>query len=492
MQKSQIIKIILALIWLVLVAIGVYYHVIWRDEMRALSIANAAPSFLDLPDYLQNEGHPILWYVFLKSAYIVFQSNLVLQGLALLFALINMYLLVFKSPFHWFFIALLLFGQYFLFEYVLLARNYGFAATFLFAFAYFARQRKSHLLPMLMLALAAQCNFYAMVFSSILAFAYFVEHIKSTTQKRTLIASFFLVFMACVWSYFQCLPNQDSIVVKPFHLNAIDWSKIFDVGWGYDFLFDGYFVFKHGFKTVLLLAMLLIFIKKPHLILLAYVSMVFMATFHTAIRPNYSQHVGIWLVFFITLIWWQYDLLFVQWKKNKFQKVCISLGVLSLVFTLTQNNYRGVKYYLYALKVNNSNADHLATFLATIDSPNLVMIAENDFCMESVMYYFPKPFYTPREGKFGTYVHFTKANKQRMSLYTLMHVNDSFIAIGKNPILITQCDLQYTIDTFRFSYNKYFEIDSASNFKFKNEYQKIGDFHHRIDSDESYYVYQKK
>lgn len=51
-------------IWLTLVVFTTTKHEFWRDEVRALSVARAAASPLDLYDLTTNEGHPVLSIAF--------------------------------------------------------------------------------------------------------------------------------------------------------------------------------------------------------------------------------------------------------------------------------------------------------------------------------------------------------------------------------------------------------------------------------------------
>jgi len=52
-------------IYLAVVVAGAYQHEMWRDEVRALSLAIESHSLPDLFAHLKNEGHPGLWHVLL-------------------------------------------------------------------------------------------------------------------------------------------------------------------------------------------------------------------------------------------------------------------------------------------------------------------------------------------------------------------------------------------------------------------------------------------
>lgn len=463
-----------------------YHHVFWRDEVRALNIAKAADSLWSLPSFLSNEGHPFLWYGLLKTSYSIFNSNLVLPALAALFATVNVLLLLYKSPFHWSFVALFIFGQYGLFEYGIIARNYGIAGTLFFLFAILYQQKKD-LLAFLVLALAAQTNFYATIFSLLLGAFVLLDRKDAIKNHRNYIGSLVLLLSGFA-SYILCTPSAESLVVQSFSFSQVPFFKIWDVGWGFDHLFDGIWKFKHGFKTFLLFALLLLFWKRKTTLIIAYVGMVFMAAFHLSIRPNYSHHEGMFLIFIITLLWAQNKAISQQTQQLNLHATQV-LGYVTLLVILTFNVVRGIRHYELFVNLDQSNADHVGIWLRDNTPDNAVYIAEPDYDIEGVMYYQDRAFYLPRESKFGTYTQFTTANQADLSLERILQLSDSFQSAGKVPYLVVQFDLENTIDTLFHSYNKRFIIDSLSHQKFNRTFEKVADFHEFISTDESYYVY---
>lgn len=479
----------LLLIWLILLSFGMSHHVFWRDEVRALNIAKAAETLWNLPTYLTNEGHPILWYALLKLSFSIFKSNLVLPILAAVFATLNVLILLFKSPFHWSFVALFIFGQYGLFEYGIIARNYGIAVTLFFTFAMLYRQKKD-LGALLVLALAAQTNFYATIFSLLLG-AFVMLDRKDAFKNYRYYMGFGVLLLSGLISYLLCTPSAESLVVQSFSIQQVPFSKIWDVGWGFDHLFDGIWGFKHGFKTFLLFAILTLFWKNKKTLIIAFLGMVFMAGFHLSIRPNYSHHEGMFLLYIIALFWANQSSSIQQPKKLNLQKVQVA-GYMVMLLILTFNLVRGIRNYELYVNLDQSNADHLGLWLKSNTPANAVYIAEPDYDIEGVMYYQNQPFYLPRESQFGTYAQFTTANESHLSLSQLLTLSDSFQRLGKVPYLIVQFDLENTVDTLLHSYDKHFEIDSQSYQEFNRKFEKVADFHEFISTDESFYVYTKK
>ena len=90
-------KIYLFILWVLLALIVVFYHEIWRDEMRALSIVKDSHSIEELILHLKNEGHPILWYILLKIGYSLMPYPVVLKILAFLIGAASVFLFLFYS-----------------------------------------------------------------------------------------------------------------------------------------------------------------------------------------------------------------------------------------------------------------------------------------------------------------------------------------------------------------------------------------------------------
>ncbi len=487
-KKGKLIRWILLILWLVLAGYGLAEHVFWRDEVRALSIAKAAEGLVGLPDVLQNEGHPILWYILLKLGYFITQSNSILPALGLIFALYNVFLLLFRSPFHWSLTALIIFGHYALYEYSIVSRNYGIAASFFLSFALTAQSKKTFL-PLFMLALAAQCNFYASILAPLLGNAFLFDRFK-TSPKGILLASYALLLSSAILAVITCLPTADSLVVRPFELSEANYLDIWNCGWGFPHLFDGMWNLGPGLITLILVLCLLLFIRQPFVLPFVYASMVFMAFFQLNIRPNDSHHEGVWLFAFIAFFWWKYKDLTsagVRW-----QTIATYTGLIAFAFILGQNLVRGIDTYALYTRLDRSNADHLGAYLRQHPDEKRVLIAEPDYATEALPYYYPKPFYLPRENKFATYARFTRANQAHLSLNRLMFLYDSFEKIGFHPLIATQWDLETLSDTLSFSYGKTFQTDSIQKLIFKHNFEKVADFHEFISTDESYYLYRKK
>ncbi len=161
-------------------------HEPWRDEAQSWLIARDL-GFIELLKCLPNEGHPPLFYLVLMpfaklglpytKIYIV--SDLLAMGLA--------WLVLFKSRFPLYLKIPMLFSYFFLFEYAVIARNYGIVMLMLMAVA--AIYDKRHELPLLygfIIFLLFQTHVLAFCTGAGLGLIYLVEVVR---EKRWSVKS---------------------------------------------------------------------------------------------------------------------------------------------------------------------------------------------------------------------------------------------------------------------------------------------------------------
>ena len=84
---------------------------------------------------IRGEGNPAVWYLLLRGAHALVARPEVLQIVALIVASAAILLLVLRSPFSLPLIALILVGPFAIFEYSVMARNYGISMLLLFLLA---------------------------------------------------------------------------------------------------------------------------------------------------------------------------------------------------------------------------------------------------------------------------------------------------------------------------------------------------------------------
>lgn len=111
----------------------IVHHSPWRDELQAYLIARDSHGLADLFANMHYEGHPSLWFLVLRAAQAVFHSPLALTATQAVVALSVTALVWRKAPFPAWLRLLVLAGYFLLFEYGVIARNYGLGVVLAFA-----------------------------------------------------------------------------------------------------------------------------------------------------------------------------------------------------------------------------------------------------------------------------------------------------------------------------------------------------------------------
>jgi hypothetical protein len=109
----------------VVLAIALWTHEPWRDELQSWMIARGSRSPTALLRNLRYEGHPVLWYAVLWPLAHMLPSVNTLQVLGWCVATATAALVLFKSPFSLNQRVAIIFGYFFLYEYGALTRSYG-------------------------------------------------------------------------------------------------------------------------------------------------------------------------------------------------------------------------------------------------------------------------------------------------------------------------------------------------------------------------------
>ncbi|QOT70690.1 hypothetical protein H5V43_11160 [Sphingobium fuliginis] len=129
---SFIIVLQLSLIWT---------HVPWQDEWQALQIATSSPTLAALAEHLRYEGHPPLWYIFLRFIAFAVGNGLALKIAATFCGLITIFIVFsFTNQALWLRVCVLL-SEPILFEFNTISRSGSLGIMIIFAVVRFWNKR---------------------------------------------------------------------------------------------------------------------------------------------------------------------------------------------------------------------------------------------------------------------------------------------------------------------------------------------------------------
>jgi hypothetical protein len=126
------------------IAFTAAHHEPWRDEVVPMSLAKQVPSVAELWRVLRYEGHPILWYLVLRCAYLAFGTTGVMPVASVLIAVAAVVVFLTRAPLPLWLKTLFVFGYFPLYEYSVIARGNGLAMLLLFTFCALYARRGTH------------------------------------------------------------------------------------------------------------------------------------------------------------------------------------------------------------------------------------------------------------------------------------------------------------------------------------------------------------
>lgn len=216
MIKKNHMNICLFLFWNIIVIALIYHHSFWGDEVINLIFGIGA----DRQYGIHGNGHPAVWFLLLRGLYLIFHQVWVLPLASFLVAATAIWLFIFKSPFGLFFKLLFLLSNFALYEYVVMARNYGISMLVMFVLAIVLSHEPLRK-KITGFCLFVLCN--TNIHSAILAVAYLagmvmravkVKKIPEVNQTKDLINASVFTILGLVVCFFTIFPTFDTIAGK--------------------------------------------------------------------------------------------------------------------------------------------------------------------------------------------------------------------------------------------------------------------------------------
>ena len=146
----------------------VLHHEPWRDETHAFLLARGPATIAQLlTDIYNGEVTPPLWHLLLRAVASLTNHFLVVSLLHWAITIAAIALFVWHAPFRWIDKLLFSLGYFMLFEYAVIARNYGIAVLLLFAvISIYRPYRDTRLFECLLLAALAQTSIFGTVLAA--------------------------------------------------------------------------------------------------------------------------------------------------------------------------------------------------------------------------------------------------------------------------------------------------------------------------------------
>ena len=423
-------------------------HEMWRDEVRALSIAQGA-SLRDVIRNLHNEGHPPLWYFLLHFAYKLVPSVIVLPAVSLLVAFSSAIIFLSLAPFTVMESLLFLFGLFPLYEYSVVCRNYGISMLLMFIFcSVFPRRLERPLTIGIILALLCLSNFHSLIVVACLAVFLCVEFIKTprnklkTSESWHFVLGYGLVLVTAILVLYQTYPDSSSAinkvsVISPFGIIKSSWTFVCSLGQS----FTPVFGLTPIMATLTLLGFLLFFLNWIPLFFVFAASLWLTHLFYNLVYSGYPRHQGIILMEAVSLIWISNYLPrsvnlaefknamnhYLRWGFPSFLLLFLGYQCWGAYFFGNNDVRRAV-----------SSSKALGEFIdSRYKLRTAVIMAEPEYLVEALPYYLPdNPLYFPRDQYWGKWKRFSRSSRANYSSDTFFEEAQK---IGKSlhlPVLL--------------------------------------------------------
>jgi hypothetical protein len=431
--NEQRLRWLLYTVWCLIVLFAVFRHEYWRDEVRAFAFARDSRSISELFLRLKDEGHPMLWHLLLYTGYSLTKSRLVLPFISFGIAATAVALLVFKCPLKLWLKALFVLGGFPLYEYSVVARNYGISMLLLFLFAYLYPNRKRYSLVLgTILACLANTNIHSLILASLLMAFWLWDdlfHQQTPLVSRKAVAIYAataILMLGIVAALFTLWPTDQILPSDPSRYNATSvlhalLLTLRDPAYQFKLIAPRLPGVVAVFANLLLVSATLGLIARPALLVVAWMTIIALSILFEIVYPGGYRHQGLFIVFLLTLHWMALEANG-PIPRGRIVPILMRVGVyfglpILLVITLAIGSHR----LWQDLLDEQSSSRKFGTFLNTHpEHATAILIGEPDFYLESVSYYVDNPIYIVREQRFGDTVRFTRASAPHLGLGQLL------------------------------------------------------------------------
>jgi len=416
------------LLWLLIVVGGLRHHEFWRDEGRALSLALMSDTVWHLPSAIQGEGHPLLWYSLLRLAHEVWPSPGVLPLVSVLCGGFGVAVFLWRGPFPTWWKALFVFGALPLYEYAVMARNYGISMLLMFAFAAVLCQRKSSAVVLGgLLFLLAQTNVHSALLVPLLAVVWLSRWRAAPERPHgTADIGLGLALAGCglLCTLLTVYPARHTLITGDLSMTAYAGGN-YVKGIALAVIEPGHFfrritLLPSVLSTLLLMAAAAGLVRRPWLLGVALLGLWANAALFALVYAGEARHQGVWFVFLISLYWIATrtagqgkDAKAPAWRLAAFRGSLY--GVLPVILMIQC----ATSLSLLSRDWQEELSKSAALAHAVAQDPSLtgaLIVAQPDEFLEAIPYYLGNPTFLLRERKPGNTATWSLALPRSMSL----------------------------------------------------------------------------
>jgi hypothetical protein len=419
-------------VFFLLELINILHHAMWRDEMQVWSFAEHSHSLRELLFLTRYEGHPEAWQFLVYAISNLSSNPRAMQFLHLAIATMTAYVVARYSPFSRLQKVLIVFGYFFFYEYAAISRDYALGILCLFSFCAVFRPgpQKRYGLLVILLALMAESNIYALLLalSSALMMVFEAlqtkesrQYLFSKTRQLACAALFFLTVVLISLLHMRPPSESDWNFRSYFAADTrvgfngmpmMIWKAFVPIPqlspqfWNTNLLGDHKVVM--ALLSILLICISVLFFIRKRTILLLYVSgLGALLVFKLFVYAGYLRHDGHAFILFLACMWLgksypeqRFPLRMADTAAERLRPYQdrLFLGLLAgqVIAALIAS--------VIALKVPFSESKAASNFLRSKGMDNMFIIGDSDVAASSIAGYLNREIYYPRGDRMGSYV----------------------------------------------------------------------------------------
>lgn len=436
-------RLLLFACWCVLAGWLWWTHVVWRDEMRAFSLALSGSNLAEMLRAVHGEGHPALWYLILRGAHDLFPYREVLPVAGAVFGIATMAMVAFVSPFRLWIVAMILFSGYGAFEYVAIARNYGIAALAMLGLAALYGRVRNSLWFGAILILLCNTNVPSCLLAAGFLLFRFVELFSSGAgpSRRELLVFAGNALLAAVGALL-CF-----ITVYPTFNDAALSSNASHFGLGslVAAVLDDHRGFSHLVLGPAALAISCVaFVRRPAALAAAVFGLLALKLFFYFIYGSLYRHEVLYLFFLLSLFWMTAAGAGGKWPDRRWMNLVQPCGAWAFVAVLAASALVLLSPVHEQLegKPYSRSAD-VAKLLQRPELSRAIVMADPDTMLESLPYYVDNPLWMLRQQRFGKVTRLSENARHDLTLdEVLADARTLHLQTGRPIVFLSHVPLQ--------------------------------------------------
>jgi hypothetical protein len=374
------------------------YHELWKDEWQAW-ILTRDMTFVDLLSFLNYEGHPSFWYIYLKPFTFIashVEQSLLINIAHIIPVAILAYLLYVRTTLPLLLKLLISLSYFFCFEYSIINRGYIWVLVWVLVAILAIKEHKTVLFT-LSLFLLCQIEVYAVFIAIALAWAYYREKGFSDLRPYISLSVGFLFFLVTVYprSSYRGLSDSYNMWQISFSNLAKSFQGLlantFTIGFIPDTVTYGYSAVGLLLSIVVLGIIIFLLQKERKALQMWAIGFPLLYLFSVLVFTGGARQWGFSYVLFTTIMI-MYPSIFVE-KKH------LWLSTLLLIAPIIHN----FKAILKDTQINFTNAKDAGEFIKNKIPENVAIVSLNKFETTSAAAYANRKLFEMPSGSTFTY-----------------------------------------------------------------------------------------